>query len=156
MQPDVFVEIAGVSERSETELALQWFVSSVGPAKGDIILYLNHGMEHILSEANSRWLVKEIPSFCCNGTFIVMFTRACYQSIFCANGTQSIFSYFFLLNLPSTPEFYKWSLPFRFSGQLCIFLITACPVNLILVSITLIRFFLLIKGPVHSKLNCAV
>lgn len=47
MQPDVFVEIAGVSEGTETELTFQWFVSSVGPAKGDIILYLNNGMEHI-------------------------------------------------------------------------------------------------------------
>jgi hypothetical protein len=40
MQSDVFVEIAGVSEGTETELALQWFVSSVGPATGDITSYL--------------------------------------------------------------------------------------------------------------------
>ena len=62
MQPDMFVEIAGVSEGTETELALQWLVSGVGPAKGDIVLYLNKGMKHILSEANNRWLVKKIPS----------------------------------------------------------------------------------------------
>ena len=65
----MFVEIAGVSEGTETELALQWFVSSVGPAKGDIILYLNNGIEHIPSEANSRWLVKKIPFYYCNITF---------------------------------------------------------------------------------------
>lgn len=99
MQPDVFVEIAGVSEGTETELALQWFVSSVGPAKGDIILYLNKGMEHIPSGANSRWLVKKISSCYCNGTFIVVFTIVCYQSISCSNGTQSISSYFFPIKL---------------------------------------------------------
>jgi len=54
MQPDVFVEIAGVSEGTETELALQWFVSGVGPEKGDIILYLNKDMIHNLPGANSR------------------------------------------------------------------------------------------------------
>jgi len=96
MQPDVFVEIAGVAEGTETELALQWFVSGVGPEKGDIILYLNNGMIHIPSGANSRWLVKKISSFSCNGRFIVVFRRACYQYISCANGTQSISSYFFL------------------------------------------------------------
>jgi hypothetical protein len=95
MQPDVFVEIAGVAEGSETELALQWFVSSVCPAKGDIILYLSKGMEHIFSEANSSWLVKKILSCYCNCTFIVVFTTACYQSVSCASGTQSISSYVF-------------------------------------------------------------
>jgi hypothetical protein len=41
VQADVFVEVAGVSERTEAELALQWFVSGVGPAKGDSMVYFN-------------------------------------------------------------------------------------------------------------------
>jgi hypothetical protein len=65
MQSDVFVEIAGVSEGTEAILALQWFVSSVGPVKGDSMVYLTkyNSMEHIPSEAHSHSASQEYPQF---------------------------------------------------------------------------------------------
>jgi hypothetical protein len=35
VQPDVFVEVAGVPKGTQTELAFQWLVAGVCPAKDD-------------------------------------------------------------------------------------------------------------------------
>jgi hypothetical protein len=65
MKSDVFVEIAGVSEGTQTVLALQWFVSSVGPAKGDsMVCFTKYKARSIfLQKLTVAQLVKKILSF---------------------------------------------------------------------------------------------